>query len=240
MHRALSSKSTNQDLNTLLTSMIAPTASSALTWKTGQLSAFATSVQYGLLRDFFGSVVKATCGDQRGNRAGESLQVQACRARHRRGCSGARAAAAALLRLRRRRRRQCRTGTRRPARVSNRQPVNPYDSWVKPTCLVVDHQVDGAAHGVVWQLAHIERLVHDALACRRGADTTAGLTVRASSACLAGWRRSRPRLAPQRRALACRALQVSGSLAHERSAPAKAPSPCSRMGMFLVRLWSSE
>ena len=35
--------------------------SSPLTWMIGQLSAFATSVQYGELRLFLGSVVKATC-----------------------------------------------------------------------------------------------------------------------------------------------------------------------------------
>ena len=35
--------------------------SSPLTWMIGQLSAFATSVQYGELRLFLGSVVNATC-----------------------------------------------------------------------------------------------------------------------------------------------------------------------------------
>lgn len=35
-------------------------------------------------------------------------------------------------------------------------------------CLVVDNQVNGAAHGVLGQLAHVQSLIHDALACRAG------------------------------------------------------------------------
>ncbi len=154
-------------------------------------AAVAAPVQYGLLRDFLGSVVKATCGRPGGTRSmsgngSEGRVLEACRcqsegsgehsgkglsgtageqplkgaadATGRRGCSSD-CAMAVRWQL------QARWGSHTRATCASQRA---HSGLTLSPCLVVDNQVNGAAHGVLGQLAHVQSLVHNALACGAG------------------------------------------------------------------------